>query len=138
MNKKLAILTAFFTAMAIENAFRQADFLFEWSFPIDPERPDEYDFSSEYNIMYSLYRRKLLVPRKKYAKGAIAQTVLVMVLWLINNCIWMRRKKFSATWHTIHYFIAALLLILYIPRHDWYPVMMAPKYGYTNMNIFIY
>ena len=61
-----------------------------------------------------------------------------MTLWLINYVIWTRRKKFSAFWHTIHYFFAAALLILYIPRHDWWKVMQGPKYGYTNMNMFIF
>ena len=56
----------------------------------------------------------------------------------LNICLWRRRKTFSAFWHTIHYFVAAILLVLYIPRTDWWPVMNGPKYGYTNMNIFLY
>mmetsp|Transcript_32995 Transcript_32995/g.43458 ORF Transcript_32995/g.43458 Transcript_32995/m.43458 type:complete len:176 (-) Transcript_32995:1437-1964(-) len=138
MHVKLAIFTAFVAMMAIENTFRVLDFVMEWQFQIDPKRPPEIDFSSDYNIFYSEYRRKLLVPRKLYGRGAIGQTQVCMWLMLINNYIWCKRKNFSASMHTIHYFIAAATLVLYIPRHDWWPVMMDPKYGYTNMNIFLF
>ena len=61
-----------------------------------------------------------------------------MCLMIINSLIWIKRKKFSAAWHTIHYFFAATLIVAYIPRHDITPVMMGPKYGYTNMNMFLF
>ena len=138
MNQKLGLLTLFFSMMAIENAFRIADFTFSWQFPIDPLRPDDIDFSSDYNILYSEYRRGLLVPRKALGPGALAHCLTALFLWLLNNIIWIRRRNFSAFWHTIHYFLAATLLVLYMPRHDWWKVMMDPKFAYTNMNVFIY
>jgi hypothetical protein len=62
----------------------------------------------------------------------------MMFAMILNNTVWIRRKTFSSTWHTAHYFLAATFLVLYIPRHDLWPVMQGPKYGYTNMNIFIF
>lgn len=60
-----------------------------------------------------------------------------MWLMLTNNVVWVRRANFSKVWHTLHYFFAASVLVLYIPRHDWYKTMQDLKYGYTNMNIFV-
>ena len=61
-----------------------------------------------------------------------------MLVMVVNNTIWIKRRNFSALWHTIHYFIAAALLIAYIPRKDFAPTMQGPKYGYTNMNMFLF
>ena len=68
----------------------------------------------------------------------MVQTSACMVLMILNSLLWSRRSKFSATWHTIHYFVAAALLIAYIPRKDLAPVMMGPKFAYTNMNMFLF
>ena len=84
------------------------------------------------------YRYPLLTLRQNEGHGALIHCQLVFWLMLINNIVWIKRSKFSTFWHSIHYFIAAGLLVLYLPRHDWYKVMTDPKFGYTNMNIFIY
>ena len=68
----------------------------------------------------------------------MAQSAVVMLLMVINNVIWIKRKTFSTFWHTLHYFFAAGLICLFIPRRDWWPCMMDPKFGYVNMNLFIY
>lgn len=138
MNMKLKIFTVCWSLMCIENTFRVLDFTMNWQFVIKPERPDDLDFSSEYDITYSDKRRTKLTMRMDNGPGAIAQTQFCMVVMILNNLIWWKRGTFSAFWHTIHYFVASVVMVLYIPRLDWWPVMMGPKYGYTNMNIFIY
>jgi len=138
MNGKLIIFTVVFAVMAIENTFRICDFIFGWSYPIPPERPKELDFSSEYDVSWSSTKRAKYTSRKLNGPQAIAQTQICMWLMIVNNCVWIRRRQFSTVSHTCHYFIAALLLVLYIPRHDWFPVMQGPKFGYTNMNIFVF
>ena len=60
-----------------------------------------------------------------------------MWLYIFNSIVWIKRKKFEVLWHTIHYFVAALILVLYIPRDDWWPVMSDLKYGLANLNILL-
>ena len=138
MHLKLTIFTIFFTMIAIENSFRVIDFWLGWQFPIPPERPNDVNFGSDYDVTFSAKKRLKLEKRRDYAPLALLQTAGCMVIMIVNNLIWMKRKKFSPTWHTFHYFVAAALLILYIPRLDFAPVMQGPKYGYTNMNMFLF
>ena len=98
-----------------------------------------FDFHSDIDLSFwALKRYPLLTLRYHEAPGALVQSQLCFWFMLINNILWIRRPKFSAFWHTVHYFMAASLLVLYLPRHDWYKCMMDAKYAYTNMNIFIY
>ena len=139
MNRKLLVFTIFFSMMAIENTFRITDFLLEWSFPIPYVRDEGLDFHSSMEISGRARARvPKLTQRQDEAPGALIQCQLCLWLMVINNLVWINRSKFSTFWHTLHYFVAASLLVLYIPRHDWYKVMQGPKFGYTNMNIFIY
>jgi len=138
MNRKLAIFTVFFSIMCFENSIRILDLMMGWQFPIPDERPTNLDFSSNYDVTFSpLFRSKFLIQKEK-GPYALAQTLTVMMCMILNNTLWIRRKSFSPTWHTIHYFLASIFLVMYIPRHDLWPVMQSSKYGYTNMNIFIY
>jgi hypothetical protein len=138
MNRKLAIFTVFFSIMCFENSIRILDLMMGWQFPIPDERPTNLDFSSNYDVSFSpLFRSKFLIQKEK-GPYALAQTLTVMMCMILNNTLWIRRKSFSPTWHTIHYFLASIFLVMYIPRHNLWPVMQSSKYGYTNMNIFIY
>ena len=76
--------------------------------------------------------------RQELGPGAFCQTLLCMIVMVLNNVIWIRQKKFSAGRHILHYFIAAALLILYMPRKDWWPVMTDDKYSYMIMDIFVF
>ena len=139
MNNGLKILTLVFTLMCIENVFRVADYIGAWSYPfVEETRPNDLDFSSEYEVPDSPTKNDKLMMRKELGPGALGQTIVCMILMLVNNLIWVRRKSFSPVWHTLHYFIAVAILILYLPRKDWWPVMTGVKYMYTVMNIFIF
>ena len=139
MNQKLLVFTIFFCLMAVENTFRTMDWLFEWTWPIPYTRDDGTDFHSSMDISaFARARVPKHGARKIEAPGALIQCQLCMWLMIINNLVWIKRSKFSSFWHTTHYFVAASLLLLYIPRHDWYRAMANPKFGYTNMNIFLY
>lgn len=61
-----------------------------------------------------------------------------MLAMIVNNVIWVRRQSFSAGRHTIHYLLAALVILLYLPRRAWWPAMTDVKFMYTAMNIFIF
>ena len=65
------------------------------------------------------------------------QAAVVGTLMVSNNLVWVLRKKWNAGWHTFHYFVAAFLIIAYLP-HPSFPGMSGPKYGYTHMNLFIF
>lgn len=56
----------------------------------------------------------------------------------VNNVIWVRRTNFVAKWHCLHYFIAAALLVLYLPHKSWWPAMTNLKYLCTAGNILIF
>ena len=123
MNKKLIIFTAIFTIMAFENIFRILDFRHEWQWPIQKKRNEDLDFDSNADIGETNPRYEKLTRRKNDANGAMFQNLACMLLMLINNLVWIKRDKFSPRWHTLHYFLAALILVLYIPRHDWFKTM---------------
>ena len=76
--------------------------------------------------------------RMKAGPGLLCQTLLCMIFMILNNVIWVRRRRFSTAWHTLHYFVAAFILMLYLPRKNWWPAMTGIKYMYTAMNIFIF
>ena len=66
------------------------------------------------------------------------QTVLCMVLMIINNWFWVRRKSFLVCWHSTHYYFASAILLLYLPRMDLWPSMLQTKLQYTVINILIF
>jgi len=123
MNIKLTLFTIFFSLIAFENAIRVLDFIMGWQDPIPPLRPDDLAFSSEYDTTFSAGKRKKLTMRAELGPQAMAQSLSMMFAMILNNTVWIRRKNFSSTWHTVHYFLAATFLVLYLPRHDLWPVM---------------
>mgnify|MGYP000963913246 CR=1 FL=1 len=55
--------------------------------------------------------------------GSMGQTVVCMALMIANSVLWCCRKKFSRVWHSVHFFVAVAVLIVYLPRRNWWPAM---------------
>ena len=127
MNTGIKIFTVLFTLMCIENTFRIADFIAEWSHPIDEATTAHSDYSIE-----------KLVNRQKAGPGAIVQIVTSMCLMAVNNVIWVRRKVFCAGWHIFHYFTASIVMLMYLPWLDSMPFMTSAKYFYSVINIVVF
>lgn len=70
--------------------------------------------------------------------GTLIKTILFMTSMLLNNVIWVSRRRKTTRSHIIHHLVAALLLILYSPRLSWWPVQLDQKLALTIMNIFIF
>jgi len=139
MNTSIKIITIIFSIMCLENIFRAADWMMEWTEPIvEQVRPKDLDFSSEYEVPDNPAKNTKYLGRMESGPGLLCQTLFCMLLMIINNLIWVRRSTFSSNRHTLHYFVASAILILYLPRRDWFPAMAGPKYCYTAMNLFIF
>lgn len=67
----------------------------------------------------------------------IAPSLICMPMIILNNVVWVRRRSFSAKWHTMHYFIASGLLVLLLPFVSWSRAMSDLKFTYTAMNILL-
>ena len=117
IQKKVAIITVLFSLMCVENIFRVLDFIYGWSNPIESEES---------------IRLQQLGPR------AVGQVVMCFLVMLINNIMWLYRKGVTPGWHTLHYFVAAIALIMYMPRPEWWPVMTDQKYALTLLSIFVF
>ena len=139
MNKGIIIFTVAFAIMSFENVFRAANFMEGWAYPVvEEQRPDDLTFSSDYEVPESTKRNDKLLVRMEAGPGLVCQSLICMLVMIVNNVIWVRRRHFSSTWHTVHYFIAAAVVILYLPRKAWWPAMNGVKYLCTVSNILIF
>ena len=125
--------------MSFENAWRAANFMEAWAYPVvENQRPDDITFSSDYEVPESTKKNDKLLARMEAGPGLLCQSLICMLLMIVNNVIWVRRREFSGARHTVHYFIAAAVLILYLPRKAWWPAMNGVKFMATAMNVFIF
>ena len=139
MNKGIVIFTLVFAAMSFENVWRAANFMEAWAYPVvEDQRPDDITFSSDYEVPESAKKNDKLLARMEAGPGLLCQSLICMLLMIVNNVVWVRRREFSGAWHTVHYFIAAAVLMLYLPRKAWWPAMNGVKFISTAMNIFIF
>lgn len=134
---KLLIFTIFFAVMCVENLYRQMDAKFAIHHVIEAKRPAAVDFSSDYDITYPAKEYKKHTTRMQMSTNGALQTGIVFVCLVLNNTIWLCRKEFRASQHVIHYFIAAILLVAYIPRRSFSFSISTIKFFFTNMNIFV-
>lgn len=65
----------------------------------------------------------------------MSQQIFCMLAMLANNLVWVRRQRFIAKWHIAHFFIAATIIELLLPRSGWWPLMTNSKYLCTAMNV---
>ena len=66
---------------------------------------------------------------------ALVQCVLCLALMAINTFLWVKRKTFSKLAHSLHFFIAAVVIIGYMPHTSLHRVMSKPKFTFTLINL---
>ena len=120
-----------FSLMCFENVIRILGFVQSWTYTIEKETEDGQE-DNNYPSQEQLKEWSLKGP---YAG---CQTLVLMFMMIFNIISWANLKEVTAGRHTLHYFVATAILILYIPRKDWWPVMLEVKFLYTNMSVLIF
>lgn len=70
--------------------------------------------------------------------GLVFQTLFCLLAMVVNNAVWVCRKSFAAKWHVLHHFTASVILVLFLPRTNWWPAMTNIKFLYTVGNILLF
>lgn len=139
MKMNIVVFTVIFTIMSLESVFRAADWIAQWTQPVVVQtRPDDLDFSSQYAVPANEALNAKYLQLLQNGPGLLCQALFCLVAMAINNALWVRRKSFSVGWHTAHYVVASLILIIYLPRKTLWPAMTDVKYLFTAMNIFAF
>ena len=57
---------------------------------------------------------------------------------IANNAIWVNRRKFTVRNHSLHYFAASTIMLLYLPWNNPVSATTSSKYIFTLVNILIF